>query len=1003
MQIAKFLHFLGLLLLLTAGSAQAALLTPLTCTSDGSIFNTAFNGNPTGAPKASGSTDNVWEIGVQAPDTTPPDTTPVYGLSPPTTWAAATVSNPHTGWTARFPGTGAGWISFRTDSQTTTMHTGNVEFWLRYQFTLAPEVIPSTFRLVMDFYADNSVGEIRVNGVSQTVTGVPDADPYNSQHFKTGTALSATLTNNWQTGLNTLMVRISSGQPAIGYLAKNSASALCNSYVTVSKVTQGAAGGPFTITGVAPNANGFVGQNITTAVAGTAVSAAKQTLTMPGVITDIQESAPIAGYALSGISCTGLGAGGTATPNLTNAAVGGVPARSVRLNALATASGSNIACTFVNDQVPTIQFAKVLADTRVATNDQFTVAIRTGGVSGTVVNSTTNSTTTGSGATVTAGTGATGIFSAATGTAYTLTEAAAGGANLANYSGTLSCVDTAGIQTGLPSGEAFNPALGRTITPVAGAALSCTLTNAHAPKVTLQKAIGGLGRLAASDQFTVDIRTGGVSGTVVNSTANSTTLGIGASVTAGSGSTGVYTGIAGTAYTLNEAMAAGSASTLAKYIRTLSCTNVGGTTNVSSFSSLPLTFSPVSGDNVLCTVTNTPAGASITGRVFLDNGVSSGIANDGLINGGEAGLSGITVRLTNCAATVYASGVTDGTGAYNLAVPTGTATGAALCVEQTNQGTRISTGASVDSTALPSGTATPVASTTYTYTRTSTPDRIAFTYNGTGHSDSEFRRCGYGHLRHQRFQIRTARHHGKLSAHLHRRHGRQREFCNFSRHPAPTLTGWSEKIFADPGCTGTLQAGAAQLYPPAAAATTVVFGQKVCVIMQEFIPGTAQMSYSNDATVQANFSYSNASPALATASYTLHDITNVGNGTLELKKEVRNVTQGVLTFGINNLAKSGETLEYRISYTNNAATPISNLMVNDTTPVYTSFVASSTGTTPATLTACTKNTPFNPLPQPAVSCATAQTAGSTGSVSWKFTGSLSPSGTGEVLFQVKVD
>lgn len=871
--------------------------------------------------------------------------------------------------------------------------------------------------------------------------------------------------------------------------------------------------------------------------------------------------------------------------------------RSITTPALtASAAARTITCTYTNTSTQaTITLKKALAGDRMAVSDQFSVAIRTGGVSGAVVSSTTNATTTGTMATVTAGT--TGSYSAAVGTTYTLTEAAAGGADLANYSAALSCVDTAGVQTGLPSGVAFNPAVGYAVTPVAGAALSCTITNTpilvhpaaapviscssdgnifntayngnpagpaktsgldnlwergatfgaleptswtlanvattnpgwsaysafpasrfithqantdHTPlgnvdlwyryvftmdssvvlssfrlamdfyadnsvqaiyvngvpqsvagvpdsnpynalhynlgnalsanltnnwqagtntilvrvssgpnaigfmaknaisavcqsKVSLQKALGGLGRLAVADQFTVDIRTGGVSGTVVNSTTNSTTLGSGATVTASSGSTGLYSTTAGTAYTLNEAMAAGSTSTLTSYTRTLSCTNVGGTTNVSGFSSLPLTFSPLSGDNVLCTVTNTPAGASITGRVFLDNGVSSGTANDGLINGGEAGLAGITVRLTNCAATVHASGMTDGTGAYNLAVPTGTATGAALCVQQTNQGTRLSTGASVGSTALPSGTATPVASTTYTYTRTSTPDRIAFAWNGTGHSGLNFGDVDTGTFAANGSKSglpdTTVSYPHTFTAGT----GGSVSFAISAATPAPTLTGWSEKIFADPGCTGTLQAGAAQLYPPAATATTVVFGQKVCVIMQEFIPGTAQMSYSNDATVQANFSYSNASPALATASYTLHDITNVGNGTLELKKEVRNVTQGVLTFGINNLAKSGETLEYRISYTNNAATPISNLVVNDTTPVYTSFVASSTGTTPATLTTCTKNTPFNPLPQPAVSCATPQTAGSTGSVSWKFTGSLSPSGTGEVLFQVKVD
>ncbi|WP_162522279.1 hypothetical protein, partial [Xylella fastidiosa] len=80
-------------------------------------------------------------------------------------------------------------------------------------------------------------------------------------------------------------------------------------------------------------------------------------------------------------------------------------------------------------------------------------------------------------------------------------------------------------------------------------------------------------------------------------------------------------------------------------------------------------------------ITNTPAAATVSGRVFLDNGTGGGVANDGILNGGETPLSGVPVRLTNCAAgaaTVYASALTDGTGSYSFSVPTTTAVGAAL-------------------------------------------------------------------------------------------------------------------------------------------------------------------------------------------------------------------------------------------------------------------------------------------------------------------------------------
>lgn len=46
----------------------------------------------------------------------------------------------------------------------------------------------------------------------------------------------------------------------------------------------------------------------------------------------------------------------------------------------------------------------------------------------------------------------------------------------------------------------------------------------------------------------------------------------------------------------------------------------------------------------------------------------------------------------------------------------------------------------------------------------------------------------------------------------------------------PALGSWSEKIFADVGCTGVLQVGAALLYPPATNVTATA-GQSICIIL----------------------------------------------------------------------------------------------------------------------------------------------------------------------------
>ena len=108
-------------------------------------------------------------------------------------------------------------------------------------------------------------------------------------------------------------------------------------------------------------------------------------------------------------------------------------------------------------------------------------------------------------------------------------------------------------------------------------------------------------------------------------------------------------------------------------------------------------------------------------------------------------------------------------------------------------------------------------------------------------------------------------------------------------------------------------------------------------------------------------------------------------------------------FGVNNQAKSGETLEYRITYTNNGATSITGLSVADVTPAFTTFVSAVGGAAPASITGCQKTTPANPSPAPAVTCATVQAAGGTGPLSFQLTGPVNPGASGTVLFQVTVN
>lgn len=110
--------------------------------------------------------------------------------------------------------------------------------------------------------------------------------------------------------------------------------------VQVNKITTNGTGGPFTFTGT----NGYSGDSLSTTTAGTATAGTAKLLAASSTQTEITEAAPPSPYQLTGITCTGLGTGGSATQDLAN--------RKVTLNAAATAPGSNIVCTFTNAYQP---------------------------------------------------------------------------------------------------------------------------------------------------------------------------------------------------------------------------------------------------------------------------------------------------------------------------------------------------------------------------------------------------------------------------------------------------------------------------------------------------------------------------------------------------------------------------------------------------------------------------------------------------------------------------
>jgi uncharacterized repeat protein (TIGR01451 family)/fimbrial isopeptide formation D2 family protein len=405
---------------------------------------------------------------------------------------------------------------------------------------------------------------------------------------------------------------------------------------------------------------------------------------------------------------------------------------------------------------------------------------------------------------------------------------------------------------------------------------------------------------------------------------------------------------------------------------------VNGTATTNGTIVNTVTFSPPGDGSIFDPdVTNNAASATtvisnrvLRGRVFADTGVGTGgVPNDGARNGDEPGIPGVTVRLTDCGSTDYATTTTDGAGDYAIAIPELVAAGATVCVVETNPTGYTSTGGQAGSTGG-------------SYDRGA--DRVQFVIAaGAAYSGVDF-----GDVPDNRFLTdgtMTAQPGSSVSyPHIFiAGSGGQVSFSTLGA-SSPDVPGWSEVLYRDADCDGVLATpGDTQL----TGAVTVQAGERLCLIVQEFAPAGLPSGATRVVTVQAFFVYSNASPAL-TASYTRQDVTVTSSSALLLVKEVRNVTQSG-GWVKSNAAAPGNVLEYRITYANSGSTAIGDLVINDMTPAFSVFAAGACGAPlPASLTQCT-------LTSPAV--------GATGPLRWQFTGLLQPAASGTVTYQVSVE
>lgn len=354
-------------------------------------------------------------------------------------------------------------------------------------------------------------------------------------------------------------------------------------------------------------------------------------------------------------------------------------------------------------------------------------------------------------------------------------------------------------------------------------------------------------------------------------------------------------------------------------------------------------------------------GIRIAGSAFADSGTGGGIANDGVRQGGEAGVSGASVKATDAGGSVlYADGRTDGGGGYVLWVPA--SSGAVVVkVSESRSGGTVATGGSAGTTGGIYDRAS--SSVTFSLSQGSVYSGVNFGGVEQGQFLTDGSRSalpGSVVFFPHKFVAGTA---GMLA-------------LSTAAVPSPSVAGWSETLIRDTNCSGAPDAGEPALAGP----FPVAAGESVCIVMKEFVPSGAPFNALNSVRLTAQLAFANALPPL-TSTATRTDVTTVGQPAgagLSISKSVDRAT-----------VLPGQTLTYTIVWTNQGESPLSNIVIHDSTPAFTMFVSA----------ACVE-----PLPADITGCSvTAQPVpGGSGAIEWALSGTLAPGKEGAVSFTLQV-
>ncbi len=204
------------------------------CNSNPNLFNTGFNAN-TGSTLSDYSADSYWTV-------TGPGYVPSGASLPPAgaTYTSASVNNLIAASWYTTPFYNSQWISQQNlDNPYQYPQNDPLDYWYQLKFNLGPTTDPSTFQIPFDWYADNNIFEIYVNGVAQSAitTGIPQdaTGHYDYNGYTKEAAADAVLRGAFVTGENTIIVQIKTDNDYEGFNAVFRPSSVCPVDLSVTK------------------------------------------------------------------------------------------------------------------------------------------------------------------------------------------------------------------------------------------------------------------------------------------------------------------------------------------------------------------------------------------------------------------------------------------------------------------------------------------------------------------------------------------------------------------------------------------------------------------------------------------------------------------------------------------------------------------------------------------------------------------------------------------------